>query len=69
MQHSGEMVKATLRAKGMTQVELAKRIGRDQTLISRYVSGQIEVSDETGLATRVEPVRAGGLLTPHIPEV
>jgi len=29
----------------------------------------IEVSDETGLATRVEPVRMGGLLTPHIPEV
>jgi len=29
----------------------------------------IEVSDQTGLATRIEPVRVGGLLTPHIPEV
>jgi len=29
----------------------------------------VEVSSETGLASRVEPVRVGGLLTPHIPEV
>jgi len=29
----------------------------------------VEVSDETGLATRVEPVRVGGRLTPHIPQV
>ena len=44
--HSGEMVKTALRDKGMTQVELARRIGRDQTLISRYLSGQIEISVE-----------------------
>lgn len=46
MQHSGEIVKTALRAKGMTQVELARRIGRDQTLISRYLSSQIEISDK-----------------------
>lgn len=43
--HSGEMVKAALRDKGMTQAELARRIGRNQTLISRYLSGQIEISE------------------------
>ena len=46
MKHSGEMVKAAIRAKGITQAELARKIGRDQTLISRYLSGQIEVSDK-----------------------
>jgi SOS-response transcriptional repressor LexA len=30
----------------MTQIELAREIGRDQTLISRYLSGQIEISVE-----------------------
>jgi len=44
--HSGEMVKAAMKAKGVTQVELAREIGRDQTLISRYLSGQIEISVE-----------------------
>jgi len=44
--HSGEMVKAAMKTKGTTQIELAKEIGRDQTLISRYLSGQIEISVE-----------------------
>ena len=44
--HSGEMVKAAMKTKRMTQTELARRIGRDQTLISRYLAGQIEVSEE-----------------------
>jgi len=46
VKHSGEMVKAAIRTKGITQAELARRIGRDQTLISRYLSGQIPVSDK-----------------------
>ena len=46
MQHSGAMVKDAMKAKGMKQVELARKIGRDQTLISRYLSGQIEISDK-----------------------
>ncbi len=44
--HSGQIVKAAMNATGITQVELARRIGRDQTLISRYVNGQIEISVE-----------------------
>ena len=35
-----------MKDKGMTQVELASKIGKDQTLISRYVSGKIEISVE-----------------------
>ena len=46
MRHSGAMVKEAMKAKGMKQVELARKIGRDQTLISRYLSGQIEISDK-----------------------
>ncbi|MFC1714350.1 LexA family transcriptional regulator [Candidatus Poribacteria bacterium] len=46
VKHSGEMVKAAIKAKNMTQAELARKIGRDQTLISRYLSGQIEISDK-----------------------
>ena len=54
--HSGEMVKAVLKDRGMTQVELARRIGRDQTLISRYLNGQIEISDKAarGIAEALE---------------
>jgi DNA polymerase V len=48
--HSGEMVKAALKEKGMTQNELARRIGKDQTLISRYLSGQIEISLEAAIS-------------------
>ncbi len=46
VQHSGVMVKDAMKAQGMKQVELARKIGRDQTLISRYLSGQIEISDK-----------------------
>jgi SOS-response transcriptional repressor LexA len=52
--HSGEMVKDALKDKGMTQIELGRRIGRDQTLISRYLSGQIEISEETARAIAEE---------------
>jgi len=48
--HSGEMVKAAMKEKGMTQNELARRIGKDQTLISRYLSGQIEISLEAAIS-------------------
>ena len=50
MKHSGEMVKQALKDKGMKQAELASRIGRDQTLVSRYFSGGIEVSDQAARA-------------------
>ena len=46
MKHSGEMVKKALEDKKMSQAELAEKIGRNQALISRYLSGQIEVSDK-----------------------
>jgi SOS-response transcriptional repressor LexA len=49
-QHSGEIVKAAMKKKKMTQVELARRIGRDQTLISKYLSGHIEISDKAARA-------------------
>lgn len=45
---SGLMVKAALEDKGMTQVELARRLGKGQALISKYLSGKIEVSDTVG---------------------
>jgi len=48
--HSGEMIKEAMKKKGLTQIELAKMIGRDQTLLSRYINGQIEVSDATARA-------------------
>ena len=46
MQHAGEMVKAVIKAKGMTQTELAQRIGKNQTLISRFLSGKVGISTE-----------------------
>jgi SOS-response transcriptional repressor LexA len=49
-QHSGEMIKTAMRKKKITQVELARRIGRDQTLISKYLSGHIEISDKAARA-------------------
>lgn len=52
--HSGEIVKKALRNKGMTQVELARRIGRDQSLVSRYVQRQIEVASKTARSIAVE---------------
>lgn len=45
--HSGAMVKKALRSQNMSQVALARAIGRDQSLISRYVKGTIEVSVDT----------------------
>jgi len=61
--HSGEIVKEALRNKGMTQVELARRIGRDQSLVSRYVQGQIEVASKTARSIAEElDIDAEGLL-------
>ncbi|MBD3181665.1 helix-turn-helix domain-containing protein [Candidatus Poribacteria bacterium] len=48
--HSGEIIKKALNEKDMTQTELANRIGRNQTLISRYILGQIEISDKAARA-------------------
>jgi len=48
--HSGEIVKAALKSQHITQVALARAIGRDQSLISRYLKGDIEVSGDTARA-------------------
>lgn len=50
MEHSSEIVKKALKNVGMTQCELAEKIGKDQTLISRYLSGDIEVAAHTAVA-------------------
>lgn len=50
MEHSGKIVKRAMIAAGMTQAILADKIGRDQTLISRYFSGSIEISGATAEA-------------------
>jgi plasmid maintenance system antidote protein VapI len=47
--HSGEIVKSALKAQDMSQVALAQAIGRDQSLISRYVKGTIEVSADSAM--------------------
>ncbi len=46
---AGEMVDSALRKKGMTQEELAEKIGRSQTLISRFISG-VSIADTTAQA-------------------
>ena len=46
---AGEMVKNAMKEKGMTQQELASKIGRDQTLISRFISG-VPIADDTARA-------------------
>ena len=48
--HSGKIVKDALDSQNMAQVTLARKIGRDQSLISRYVKGDIEVSWSTAIA-------------------
>ena len=47
--HAGEMVGSALKEKGMTQQQLAEKIGRDQTLISRFISG-VPIADTTARA-------------------
>lgn len=49
MSQAGEMVKSALKEKGLTQQELAEKIGRDQTLISRFISG-VPIADTTARA-------------------
>lgn len=49
MSHAGEMVGSALKEKGMTQQQLAEKIGRDQTLISRFISG-VPIADTTARA-------------------
>ena len=46
VRHSGEIVKAAMKKKDTTQVELARKIGKDQTLISKYLAGRTEISVE-----------------------
>jgi len=47
--HAGEIVGSALKEKGMTQQQLAEKIGRDQTLISRFISG-VPIADTTARA-------------------
>jgi len=47
--HAGEMVGSALKEKEMTQQQLAEKIGRDQTLISRFISG-VPIADTTARA-------------------
>ncbi len=47
MEHSGLLIKKTLKSVGMTQAILAAKIGKDQSLISRYLNGYIEISNQT----------------------
>ena len=49
MSQAGEMVKSALKEKDMTQQGLAEKIGRDQTLISRFISG-VPIADTTARA-------------------
>jgi transcriptional regulator with XRE-family HTH domain len=49
MEKTGKRVQKVMKARGMTQSALAKAIGKDQTLISRFFSGDIEVSDTVAL--------------------
>lgn len=49
MSQAGEMVKSALKEKDMTQQVLAEKIGRDQTLISRFISG-VPIADTTARA-------------------
>ncbi|MEK7398695.1 MAG: XRE family transcriptional regulator [Candidatus Poribacteria bacterium] len=46
---AGEMVDSALRKKGMTQEELAEKIGRRQTLISRFITG-VSIANTTAQA-------------------
>jgi plasmid maintenance system antidote protein VapI len=47
--HAGEIVGSALKEKEMTQQQLAEKIGRDQTLISRFISG-VPIADTTARA-------------------
>jgi len=46
---AGDMVNSALEKKNMTQEQLAEKIGRSQTLISRFISG-IPIADTTAQA-------------------
>jgi len=62
MSHAGEMVGTALKEKGMTQQQLAEKIGRDQTLISRFISG-VPIADTTARAiAEVLEIDAGELV-------
>lgn len=49
MTTAGEMVKKALKERGLTQSQLAERIGKDQTLISRFISG-VPISESTAIS-------------------
>jgi SOS-response transcriptional repressor LexA len=46
---AGEMVDSALRKKGITQEQLAEKIGRSQTLISRFITG-VSIANTTAQA-------------------
>lgn len=58
MQVNGEMLRVARQLKGFQQTEAAKRLGVDQSLLSRMENGVAEVREEVlGLAERVYEVR------------
>ena len=50
---AGEMVESALRKKDITQEQLAEKIGRSQTLISRFITG-VSISNTTAQAKAKE---------------
>ncbi len=49
MEHPGIELLACLRNVGITQVELARRMGRPSTQVNRMIKGKIAITAETAL--------------------
>ena len=49
MLNIGKNISRLRKARGLTQAELAKIIKRDRTIITKYESGDIEISAEMAL--------------------
>ena len=46
-QEAIETLRKTIERKGISQRELAKKIGKDETTISRWFAGKVGMSDKT----------------------
>ena len=51
-------IKATRKALGLTQAELAKKLGVDHSTVSRFESGDIPLAERTLLAMEALAARA-----------
>lgn len=51
-------IKATRKALGLTQAQLAEKLGVDHSTVSRFESGDIEPSERTLLAMEALVLRA-----------